>query len=50
MKAGSRTLGDLLLLKFTVINHYKGKNADDCYQEEGRYKRFLGGNVNYTAP
>jgi NAD-dependent SIR2 family protein deacetylase len=35
-------------LKITVINHYRGKQVKAAQQEEYRYKRFLGGNVNYT--
>ena len=29
-------------LKATVINHYGGKQTEECQQEEYRYKRFLG--------
>jgi hypothetical protein len=36
-------------LRFTVINQHTGKKADECQQEEYRYKRFLGRNVNYTG-
>ena len=35
-------------LKITVINHHKGKKAKDSRQEEKRYKRFLGDEVDYT--
>lgn len=36
-------------LKVTVINHYPGKQAEACRQEEYRYKRFLGGKLVYTT-
>jgi hypothetical protein len=36
-------------LRFTAINQHKGKKADQCQQEEYRYKRFLGRNFNYTG-
>jgi hypothetical protein len=36
-------------LKISVINHHPGKKPDETQQEQERYKRFLGGNVNYTA-
>lgn len=34
--------------RFTVINHYPGKPATICQNEEYRYKRFLGFDVDYT--
>jgi hypothetical protein len=36
-------------LRITVINHHPGKKPAEARQEQDRYKRFLGGNVNYTA-
>jgi hypothetical protein len=36
-------------IKYTVINHFKGKRKDQCKQEKYRYERFLGPEVNYTA-
>ncbi len=36
------------ILKFSVINHYTGKNINNIEDEKYRYKRFLGSNVNYT--
>ena len=38
----------ILELKVTVLNHYKDKDAKVADEEEYRYKRFLGTNVNYT--
>jgi len=35
-------------LKVTVINHFPAKPASVCSEEESRYKRFLGADVNYT--
>lgn len=35
-------------LKFTVVNHYPGKDAEVAEQEKSRYERFLGKGVNYT--
>lgn len=35
-------------MKYTVINHFPGKKQDDCDQEEYRYKRFLGPQIDYT--
>lgn len=35
-------------MKYTVINHFKGKSDEECEQERNRYKRFLGPEVNYT--
>lgn len=35
-------------LTFTVINHFPGKPETTCSEEEYRYKRFLGLDVNYT--
>ena len=34
---------------FTVINNHPGKKPDDAQQEQSRYTRFLGKNVNYTS-
>jgi hypothetical protein len=36
-------------LRVTVINHHPGKKPAEARQEQDRYERFLGGNVNYTA-
>lgn len=36
-------------LRISVINQHRGKKPDEAQQEQERYKRFLGGNVNYTA-
>jgi NAD-dependent SIR2 family protein deacetylase len=36
-------------LRITVINSHPGKKPSETQQEQDRYKRFLGGNVNYTA-
>jgi hypothetical protein len=36
-------------LKVTVINHFENKEPQVSSQEELRFKRFMGGNVNYTA-
>ncbi len=36
-------------MKYTVINHFEGKNKEECKQEEYRYKRFLGPEVTYTS-
>lgn len=35
--------------RFTVINHYAGKPPSNCTEEEYRYRRFLGSDVNYLA-
>jgi hypothetical protein len=35
-------------VKFTVINSFDGKDEDVKKEEEYRFKRFLGANVNYT--
>lgn len=35
-------------LKITVFNNYKGKSVTSLKNEEHRYKRFLGENVNFT--
>jgi SIR2-like domain len=35
-------------LKFTVLNHYKGKDPKAADEEKYRYERFLGSQVNYT--
>jgi hypothetical protein len=34
--------------KFTVVNHYPGKDPNSAAQEKYRYERFLGGGVSYT--
>ena len=34
-------------LKFTVINHFDGKDENISQEEEYRYKRFLGNNVDF---
>jgi hypothetical protein len=36
-------------LEVTVVNNHPGKKPTEAEQEEGRYKRFLGSNVAYTA-
>ena len=36
-------------LRFTVINHYPGKQKSAIDPERDRYRRFLGNAVNYTA-
>jgi len=36
-------------MKYTVINHFKGKKNGECKQEKYRYARFLGPEVNYTT-
>jgi hypothetical protein len=36
-------------LRITVINNHPGKDPELARQEQERYARFLGGNVNYTA-
>jgi len=35
--------------RYTVINHFPEKPENVCRDEEARFKRFLGGNVNYTS-
>ncbi len=35
------------LRRVTVMNHYPGKKDDQAREEEGRFKRFLGEQVNY---
>lgn len=35
-------------LRITVINNHPSKKPSDIEQEQDRYKRFLGSNVNYT--
>jgi len=35
-------------LKFTVLNHYKGKDPKAAAEEKYRYERFLGSRVKYT--
>ncbi|TDT51121.1 SIR2 family protein [Fonticella tunisiensis] len=35
-------------LLFTVLNNHPGKKEQSAYEEEKRYKRFLGSDVNYT--
>lgn len=35
-------------IRFTVCNNFPGKNAELAKEEEKRYKRFLGANVQYT--
>jgi NAD-dependent SIR2 family protein deacetylase len=35
-------------LRITVINNHPGKKRAEAQQEQDRYKRFLGDNVNYT--
>jgi hypothetical protein len=36
-------------LKFTVLNHYRGKDPKAAEEEKCRYERFLGSKVNYTT-
>lgn len=36
-------------LRFTVINHYAGKDEKQAGDEKSRYERFLGDKVTYTA-
>lgn len=36
-------------MKYTVINHFEGKKEAECEQEQYRYRRFLGPEVNYTT-
>lgn len=36
-------------MKYTVINHFEGKKDAECQQEQYRFKRFLGPEVNYTT-
>lgn len=35
-------------LRFTVINHHKGKKQQQVEEETDRFKRFLGSKINYT--
>ena len=35
--------------RVTIVNHFSGKTANACREEEYRYKRFLGSHVNYTS-
>lgn len=35
-------------LKFSVVNHFPQKQPSQCEEEEQRFKRFLGANVDYT--
>ncbi|HXX23492.1 MAG TPA: hypothetical protein VEO19_10100 [Terriglobia bacterium] len=34
--------------RVTIVNHFPGKRESVCREEEYRYRRFLGGHVNYT--
>jgi hypothetical protein len=34
--------------RFTIVNHYPGKDANSAGQEKYRYERFLGAGINYT--
>jgi hypothetical protein len=36
-------------MRYTVINHFKDKRKEESGQEEYRFKRFLGPEVNYTT-
>jgi hypothetical protein len=36
-------------LRFTVFNNHSGKKVEVSNEEETRFKRFLGPNVNYTS-
>jgi hypothetical protein len=35
-------------MRFTVVNHYPGKDQKEAGQEKYRYERFLGAGVDYT--
>jgi hypothetical protein len=37
------------LLRFTVINHFPGKDGHDTDMEKDRYERFLRGPLTYSA-
>jgi len=36
-------------LRITVINNHEGKKSEDAKEENQRFKRFLGGQVDYTG-
>lgn len=48
LKRAQTNRGTSRSLRFTVVNHFPGKDIDTSKAEKDRYERFLRGNVNFT--